>query len=289
MRKSVYTITGFQNIRMDGHLIRQPFPSSNIEQLDPFLLLHHWGPETIEPGGPAFHVAPHPHRGFMPVTILLQGEVAHQDSRENRAIAKSGDVQWFNAGRGVIHSEGSPSSFLQTGGILELLQLWINLPSAKKMSQPEYQLVRDEQIPRISANDGVSIRLIAGELAGQKGPAIPHSPVLLADVQLRAGASVLLEIPANFDSTSLYIIRGHAGFQETWYSDDHHLVRMSEAGNELHISAITECRLLLLSGQKINEPLAWQGPFVMNTQTELLEAMRDYQMGKMGILIEERM
>lgn len=288
MRKSVSSITGIQNIRMDGHLIRQPFPSPVIEQLDPFLLLHHWGPETIPAGGPGVHVAPHPHRGFMPITILLQGEVAHQDSRENRAIARTGDVQWFNAGRGIIHSEKSPEHFLKQGGTVELLQLWINLPSQKKMMQPAYQLIQDQNIPRVALGKAASMRLISGEMMGKKGPAIPHSPLILADISIPKNHDTTLQLPEKFD-TSMYIIHGHAGFQETWYSDDHHLIRFSEAGSEVHIHALTDCRLLLMGGIKLNEPLAWQGPFVMNTQTELLEAMRDYQMGKMGILIEEPM
>lgn len=287
MKKNVEFIKGVQLLRMGEQLVRQPFPSTNGELLDPWLLLHHWGPVWIEAGEEGLQVAPHPHRGFMPVTIMLRGEVAHQDSRGNRGIAREGDVQWFNAGMGIIHSERSPQDWLSQGGELELLQLWINLPAEKKMAQPTYDLIRKEKIPSIDLGGNTILHLISGSYQGTEGPTKAHSPLLLGRITAKANDEFSMKIPSG-ENVIIYVISGHIEMQAEWYAEDHQWATLSEEAEELHIRAIRDSHLLVMAAQPLRDPIAWNGPFVMNTETQLLEAMRDYQMGKMGILVEEK-
>lgn len=287
MNKNVAFIKGVQFLRMGSQLVRQPFPSTNGHLLDPWLLLHHWGPVLINAGEEGLQVAPHPHRGFMPVTILLRGEVAHQDSRGNGGIAREGDVQWFNAGMGLIHSERSPQAWLDQGGELELLQLWINLPAENKMDQPFYHLIRKDQIPQIDLGESNLLHLISGEYLGVVGPAKAHSPLLLGRITAKANGQFDMKIPAGYNLL-VYIISGQIEIQGEWYAEDHQWASLTEEGEELHIHALRDSHLLIMAAKPLKEPIAWNGPFVMNTETQLLQAMRDYQMGKMGILVEDR-
>jgi redox-sensitive bicupin YhaK (pirin superfamily) len=287
MNKTIEFIKGVQKLQMGNNLVLQPFPSGTGYSPDPFLLLHHWGPTMVHAGEQGLQVDPHPHRGFMPVTLMLRGEVSHQDSRGYKGIAKAGDVQWFNSGRGIIHSERSPSAFLEKGGEIELLQLWINLPADQKMSQPTYDLIYSEDIPVVPIESGVNLHLVSGVYQEIEGPAKAHSPLLIGRVEAEADKSFKLKVPTGFQAT-IYVISGEIGMNEEWYANTHQWVKSAEEGSDLDIHTTKSSHLLIMAGKPLNEPVAWNGPFVMNTETQVLQAMRDYQMGKMGVLIEDR-
>jgi quercetin 2,3-dioxygenase len=270
---------------IDGLPIRHALPAGALEQIDPFLLLYHIGPTALEPYNAGLPFGPHPHRGFATVTLVLAGAVLHHDSRGNRQVVGAGGVQWMTAARGIIHAENISRELRETGGELELLQLWLNLPAQLKMAQPVYQGLPAEALPVVAAEDGrAQLTVVAGAWPGATGPARPLSPVRLALLRLRAGAAYdwLVE-PA--DNALLYLVRG-AGRVNGQPVAAHELLPLAADGDQVRIEADTEVLVLLGAAAPLNEPVARQGPFVMNTTTQLMEAMRDYQMGRMGMLLE---
>jgi redox-sensitive bicupin YhaK (pirin superfamily) len=264
-------------------IVKQALPTGLLRHIDPFLLLHHAGPMEVEPGMDLLDLAPHPHRGFEPVTFLFEGGLAHRDSRGNEGILSSGDVQWMTAGMGIVHSERMSRPFLQEGGTFELIQLWVNLPSKDKMTQPRYQDLKSDQIPRIREG-GTEIGLVAGEFGGKKGPALTHTPIIALMVEMEAGSVADFPLPHTFNAFA-YLLQGEVAYNDleegipggslTWFNLN---------GDGFRIRANQKSRLLIMAGEPIREPIVQHGPFVMNTQTEILEAMRDYRIGKMGML-----
>jgi redox-sensitive bicupin YhaK (pirin superfamily) len=271
---------------IEGLPIFHALPAGALEQLDPFLLLDHIGPLTLEPYNAGLPFGPHPHRGFATVTVVLAGEVLHHDSRGHRQVVGAGGVQWMTAARGIIHAENIPREMRETGGKLELLQLWLNLPARLKMEQPVYQGLPAETLPTVAVGAGGRARLtvVAGDWAGVVGPARPLSPVRLALLQLPAGETYALAV-APEHNVLLYVLRGQvrANGQAV---EGRQLLPLPPGGDTVEISAGHDAVLLLGAAAPLDEPLARQGPFVMNTTTQLMEAVRDYQMGRMGMLLE---
>jgi hypothetical protein len=273
---------------MGGMPIRQPLPTQQVQQIDPFLLLHHANvkaPQHIDPDDAG--VGPHPHRGFSPVTFIFQGGVHHRDSRGNNSTIYAGGAQWMNAGMGIIHSERPPHDIHERGSRQEIIQLWINTPAKHKMDQPAYFPVTAEGAPVISTDDGrVRGKVFAGEVLGVKGPVPALSEVNAATFDLKQGGQVAIPLPANHNAF-IYLLDGRLTVAGFGLVEGLHLVHFGNDGEGIAFEALEDTRLLLMSGQPLNEEVVSYGPFVMNTQTQIMEAMRDYQMGKMGVLIED--
>ena len=275
-------------VDMGGLPIRQPLPTQQVQQIDPFLLLHHANvkaPQHIDPDDAG--VGPHPHRGFSPVTFIFQGGVHHRDSRGNNSTIYAGGAQWMNAGRGIIHSERPPHDIHERGGRQEIIQLWINTPARHKMDQPMYFPLDAEQVPVIAAQqEGVHGKLFAGNLLGMRGPVPTQVEVNAATFEMRKGSRLEVPLPAHHNAAA-YLLDGQLNVAGFGLVDALHLVHWANDGEGVAFEATENTRLLLLSGKPIEEEVVSYGPFVMNTQTQILEAMRDYQMGKMGVLIED--
>lgn len=284
--RSIANIFEAASIEMGHTPVRQALPTAKIQQISPFLLLHHFGPFETYPGEDPLDVAPHPHRGFEPVTLMYSGSIRHRDSRDNEGIIGPGDVQWMTAGRGIIHSERASSAFRETGGILEGIQLWVNLPQAYKMTQPRYQQVHADAFPVIHTPDHRGqMRLVAGQYQALQAPIKTFTPILILQIELEEGGVVAPIIPDDFNA-ALYILNGEVQLNNNFSYRDHTLLHFRNDGAGITLKGMQPTRALLLAGAPIDEPVAQWGPYVMNDQTELLEAMRDFQTGKMGFYID---
>jgi hypothetical protein len=274
-------------VNMGPIQLRQPLPTRTIDTIDPFILLHHYGPYEISEQNNPFDLGPHPHRGFEPITFLLQGEQLHRDSLGNESVVKAGDVQWTTAGRGIIHAEAPTKAFVKKRGALEGVQLWLNLPAEKKMIEANYQHVANEHFRTVISNDrNVSIQIIAGELEGIYGRIKTQTPVNAFMISVEAGGDYKIEVPKSHQS-AVYLLKGEVTVNnlETLKLNENQLIQFNQDGDGFSIQGKATSKLLFLSGEPFNEPVTTYGPYVMNTQTEIMEAMRDYQMGKMGFLI----
>ncbi len=266
--------------------LRQPIPTSQIEMIDPFILLHHYGPYTIDIENNPFDLGPHPHRGFEPITFLIQGEQLHRDSLGHESVVKAGDVQWTTAGRGIVHAEGPTKDFVEKGGTLEGIQLWLNLPADKKMIQANYQHIKNEDFDIVRSADGLAnIKVVAGSLNGVEGKIATQTAVNTYMIDLKASGEITIELDPSHQSL-IYLLKGHSiiNATESLLKDENQLVEFNQDGEAFTIKASEDSLLLFLSGKPFNEPVSSWGPYVMNTQTEIMEALRDYQMGKMGFL-----
>lgn len=276
-----------QMVDMGGMPIRQPFPTSRVDHIDPFLLLHHFDgqvPTHVEPDHAG--VGPHPHRGFSPVTFIFKGGVHHRDSRGNDNTIYEG-VQWMNAGMGIIHSERPPHDIHERGGRQEIIQLWVNTPASHKMDQPAYYPLHMEQITTVSEDGGrIIAHVVAGELLGVKGSIPTLSPVNAAMVNAKKGGRIFIPLPEEHNAF-IYLLDGKLSIDGYGLTEKFNVVRFKNDGEGIGFEALEDTRALLISGEPLNEEVAKHGPFVMNDETEILEAMRDYQMGKMGVLIED--
>jgi redox-sensitive bicupin YhaK (pirin superfamily) len=271
----------------DGFPVRSMFSyHADAEALSPFLLLDYAAPAAIAPSRQPRGVGEHPHRGFETVTLVYQGEVEHRDSAGHQGRIGPGDVQWMTAASGVVHEEMHGREFARTGGTIEMVQLWVNLPARLKMSPPGYQDLLDRQIPAVSLPGGAgTVRVIAGEFQGARGPARTFTPVSLWDLALEAGHRVELDIPDGH-TTAVLVLRGGVDLNGSEAASDAELALFDRRGDAISIHARTDARLLVMSGEPIAEPVVGYGPFVMNTQAEIRQAIRDYQEGKMGALAE---
>lgn len=266
----------------DGFPVRTVFPTRGVEDLSPFLMLDYAGPTRFEPSNRPRGVEEHPHRGFETVTISYKGSVDHRDSSGNSGTINPGDVQWMTAGSGVVHEEKHGTDFTAKGGDFEMVQLWVNLPAARKVSKPRYQGLASVDIPRVELGPGSYARIIAGELNGVKGPAKTFTPVNVFDVRLEAGGTGELSLPAGHNS-AIVLLRGEVivnGLSTLMGSAQ--VAPLSTSGETVLLEAKAESLVLILSGEPINEPVASYGPFVMNTQAELRQAVEDYRAGRMG-------
>jgi redox-sensitive bicupin YhaK (pirin superfamily) len=268
----------------DGFPVRTIFPSRGVSDLSPFLMLDYAGPARFEPSTRPRGVEQHPHRGFETVTIAYQGSVDHRDSGGNSGTIHPGDVQWMTAASGVVHEEMHGKDFTAKGGDFEMVQLWVNLPAAHKMSKPRYQGLPSTEIPRVELGPGAYARIIAGELDGVKGPAKTFTPVNVFDVRLENNGKGELHLPAGQNS-AIVLLRGEVVVNgSATLKGSAQIARLGTEGETVTLEAKAESLLLVLSGEPINEPVASYGPFVMNTQAELRQAVEDYQAGRMGRL-----
>lgn len=273
-------------VNMGPIRLRQPLPMGTIDNIDPFILLHHYGPYEISEHHNPFDLGPHPHRGFEPVTFLIQGEQLHRDSLGNESVVKAGDVQWTTAGRGIVHAEAPTKAFVKQGGFIEGIQLWLNLPAKKKMISANYQHVKSAEFNVItSKDDKVRIKVIAGELDNTHGRIKTQTSVNAFVIEIEKGGYYELSIPQVHQS-AIYLLKGEVTINNSKMLklNDNQLVQFAQDGNGFSVQGNEDSLLLVLSGEPLNEPVTSYGPYVMNTQTEILEAMRDYQMGKMGFL-----
>lgn len=268
----------------DGFPVRSLFSyNDQPEKSDPFLLLDYAGPAQFPPAEKRRGVEVHPHRGFETVTIVYQGELAHRDSGGHAGSIGPGDVQWMTAASGVVHEEYHSDRFTKTGGPFEVVQLWVNLPAKEKMSKPRYQELLAANIPTVELAGGTgTMRIIAGEYAGTKGPARTVTPVNLWDLKLQAGTTLDLPIPVGH-TAMIVVQKGKLliGGKPVVAVELAHLDRM---GDHADMKAEMDVQALILTGQPLNEPIIGHGPFVMNTREEISQAIRDYQAGRMGVL-----
>ncbi|MGY6274314.1 pirin family protein [Methylomonas sp. MgM2] len=282
------TILGIYNAP-DGHWVGDGFPvrslfsyQSHGKQLSPFLLLDYAGPRDFAPSAEPRGVGPHPHRGFETVTIVYKGEVAHRDSTGKGGVIGPGDVQWMTAGAGILHEELHSKKFSESGGTLEMVQLWVNLPAKDKMTPPGYQAISDRAIPNVAlAGHAGTLRVIAGEYQGRAGPAKTFTPMHVWDLQLNQDGISEFALPEGW-SVALAVLHGSVRINGTALARDAELAVLDRNGKTLSIEAETAAKVLLLSGEPIAEPIVGHGPFVMNSRQEIDQAVLDFNGGGFG-------
>jgi len=269
----------------EGHWVGDGFPVHSVldyqrhPELSPFLLLDHAGPYDFPPAAKPRGVGWHPHRGFETVTVVLDGEVDHEDTAGNGGRIGTGDVQWMTAGSGLLHMEMHSDAFTRRGGRFHALQLWVNLPAKSKMTPPRYQTLSKEQIPSVALPEG-NVRVIAGEFRGVKGPAQTFTPVNLLEVRVRAGQQLRLDLPEGF-SAGLYIVEGKTTVNGE-AANAGELVVLEREGDGIVIDAATDAVVFVMNGAPIDEPVVGSGPFVMNSTREIQQAYADYHAGRLG-------
>ncbi len=269
-----------------GVIVHRPFPTRQIDNIDPFLLLDHMGPNLYAPGS-AKGFPDHPHRGFETVSYMLEGALEHRDSAGNKGVIAAGDVQWMTAGSGVVHSEMPEENFREQGGRLNGFQLWVNLPKSDKMTAPRYQDTLSANIPVYESEDkSVWVKVIAGNSMGKQAVISTHIPILYLHVILQPGASFSQAVPMAHTALA-YAISGQGKFAEKIAEADQLVIFASSDSQESETIEFTAegkepLSVLLIAGQPINEPIARYGPFVMNYQAEIKQALVDYQEGRMG-------
>ncbi|WP_447741569.1 pirin family protein [Variovorax boronicumulans] len=271
----------------DGFPVRSLFSYDTLgRHASPFLLLDYAGPAPFTPTAQPRGVGQHPHRGFETVTIVYKGEVSHRDSTGQGGTIGPGDVQWMTAGAGILHEEFHSEAFTRDGGELEMVQLWVNLPAKDKMAAPGYQAIVDAQIPSVPLPEGAgSVRVIAGDYLGHKGPAHTFTPIDVWDLRLNQGAQVTLPVPEGH-TAAVVVLRGTVQVNGETVVRDAQMVLLDRAGDALTIDANNDAVVLLLSGEPIDEPIVGHGPFVMNTRDEIVQAMKDFGSGKFGQMPE---
>jgi redox-sensitive bicupin YhaK (pirin superfamily) len=276
---------GSQHVVGDGFHVRNLFPSNDLDRdLSPFIMLDYAGPTFYPATDTPRGVGEHPHRGFETVTIVYQGIVAHRDSAGNSGVIGPGDVQWMTAASGIVHEELHEKEWAERGGTLQAIQLWVNLPKSSKMSAPGYQTIVNDQIPVVQLDGGGgSLRVIAGSVGSAKGPAKTFTPIELYDLRLRAGHSMPLQIPNGYN-VGLLVLSGQASVGGSHRLSEAELAVLVSTGEPVTIVAEENVTILVIAGEAIDEPVARYGPFVMNTKAELVQAVNDYQAGKMGHL-----
>lgn len=265
-----------------GDLVtRRPVPGPGIAQIDPFLFLNHHGPQTYPSGNNGLPFGPHPHRGFETVTFILEGNLAHLDSGGHESVIDAGGVQWMTAGSGLVHAEISPDSFKRTGGPLEILQLWVNLPGRLKMTKPAYIGLQREDIPTLAIDTlGSTADLISGSFGAEAGPITSLTGVAMMTLTLVAGAEISLPAPSG-RNVFLYVVSGDAVVSGTPVKA-RHLVELADEGDSVAITATSKTRILFGHADPIGEPVVSHGPFVMNSREEIVQAIADYQAGLFG-------
>jgi redox-sensitive bicupin YhaK (pirin superfamily) len=279
LRPVARVVTAHRQTEGGGFIVRRPLPTSGLPLADPFLLLDEMGPAEYAPGE-AIGAPDHPHRGFETVTYMLDGEFEHEDSAGHKGAIRAGDVQWMTAGAGIVHSEMPAKRIRDDGGRVHGFQIWINLPARLKMTRPRYQEVPASRIPEAATEDGkAKVRVIAGEALGVKAVIDTHTPIVYQDWTLSAGADVTTGLPADHRGM-VYVFGGSARVGDTEVKDGQ--LAVLDAGDAVRLRAAENARLLLIGGVPLNETVARYGPFVMNTEREIYDAVRDYQSGKMG-------
>lgn len=268
----------------DGFPVRSMFSYDSAPALSPFLLLDYAAPSVFPPADAPRGVGEHPHRGFETVTIAYQGEIEHRDSAGHHGRIGPGDVQWMTAASGIVHEEMHGKAFTKEGGTLEMVQLWVNLPASFKKAPPAYQDIVNPKTPVVDLAGGAgTVRVIAGGFDGAKGPAKTFTPIELWDLRLAGGKTANLAVPEG-QSTALLFLHGGGRVNGSKNVDEGELAVLDRDGETLSIEADTDATVLLLSGAPIDEPVVGYGPFVMNTEREIRQAVEDYRHGRMGHL-----
>ncbi len=273
----------------DRHWVGDGFPvhgmfgySGDTKRISPFLMLDYAAPTTFSPTTQRRGVGSHPHRGFETVTIVYEGEVEHRDSTGGGGVIGPGDVQWMTAGSGILHDEFHSTAYGQRGGAFEMAQLWVNLPARDKMAAPGYQAITNGQIPAAAIPEGAgTVRVIAGEYGGAKGPAHTFTPMNVWDVRLGAGKAADLSQPEGW-TVQVVVMSGTVQLNGGTVLRAAQMATLDTAGGGVTIEANNEAKVLLLAGQPIDEPVVGHGPFVMNTREEIVQAVNDFNSGKFG-------
>lgn len=284
--RKIKQVIASEKVNMGGIILDQPLPTRKLDMVDPFLLIHHWSDAL--PGGKRQKdagVGPHPHRGFTPVTFIFQGGVHHRDSLGTESIINAGGTQWMNSGKGIIHSERPTASLAEKGGHFEIIQFWVNTPAKHKMDAPSYQPLKQEDTPVHKTSDGlVQFSLVAGEAFGLKGKVHGQSPLLCARIHAQADGSIDVPVPAGYNAL-IYVLNGsvQSDAQQLKTKD----MAVYDTSGSIGLNFKEDTRLILLAGEPINEPVVSYGPFVMNSEQEIMQAIQDYQSGAMGELVEK--
>lgn len=273
----------------DGFRVHNFIPSGyrlDMQRMDPFILLDYNSPFYFPPSDKPRGVSVHPHRGFETVTIAYQGQVAHHDSSGNSGVIGVGDVQWMTAASGILHKEYHEEEFSKKGGYFQMAQLWVNLPAKYKMSAPKYQGITNSQINKYELADhkGV-IEVIAGNYKNVKGVATTFSSVNMFNAKLEEGAKAAFTFPSNYN-TALLVVDGEINVNGLQTIAENNFVLFENEGEDFNIEATKKSTVLILSGEPLNEPISAQGPFIMNTREEIVQAIKDYNLGKFGYLEE---
>jgi len=271
----------------DSHWVGDGFPVRTLfsyntpdAEVSPFLMLDYAGPADFPAASTPRGVGMHPHRGFETVTLLYQGEVEHHDTAGHGGLIGPGDVQWMTAAKGLLHEEMHSPAFTRRGGTFEAIQLWVNLPAQYKMIEPHYQSITSDRIPVVKLDDeGSVVRVIAGYYQGLKGPANTYTPINLWELRLLAGQTVELDFPENY-TTLLFALKGSVKINNSATINDAELAFFERLGKTITLTALKEATLLIMNGEPIDEPIAGYGPFVMNTQQEIRQAVEDFDAGR---------
>ncbi|MDX5417692.1 MAG: pirin family protein [Hymenobacteraceae bacterium] len=266
---------------MDDLVTYRALPTREVEYIDPFLFLNHHGPQVYKPGNRGLPFGPHPHRGFETLTFILEGDIMHQDTGGGKDVIEAGGVQWMTAGSGLIHAEVSSDKFKLEGGPLEILQLWFNLPARYKMTAPKYIGLQKDKIPVVELDNGlVKVNVISGSWGEVQAPIQNLSDINMVSIEMKQGGHFIYNIPSE-RNIFFYVVRGRVKVNgET--ADKLSLVEFENTGKEVKVEALEDAYMLFGHALPFNEPVVSHGPFVMNTEQEIREAFRDYQMGKMG-------
>jgi redox-sensitive bicupin YhaK (pirin superfamily) len=283
----IYPAPGFHwvgdGFRVAGYFSAIP---DAVRRLDPFLMLDYHPTHQYTPTARPRGVGVHPHRGFETVTLAWQGSVAHHDSTGAGGIIGPGDVQWMTAGAGILHKEYHSEAFSRSGGPFQMAQLWVNLPAAHKLAPPRYQPLVASQMGIVQLADGAGqVRVIAGELAGVRGPAQTFTPINVFDARLQPGGTLPLSFPAR-QNTAVLVMAGEVLINETTPARQGDFVLFKNQGEHITLAASSEAQLLILNGEPIGEPVVQYGPFVMNSEREIAQAISDFNRGKFGYLAD---
>jgi len=255
-----------------------------MKRMNPFLLLDYNAKVNFPPSETPRGVGVHPHRGFETVTIAYKGRVSHHDSSGGGGVITEGDVQWMTAASGILHKEFHEKSFSKKGGDFQMVQLWVNLPAKNKMSEPKYQAIKNEDITKLELkNNAGTLEIIAGSYGNAKGTATTFTPINLFNAHLTKGADISFSFAESYN-TALLVIEGSIKVNNTEKASTDHFVLFANKGEDFTVQANEDALVLVLSGQPIDEPIASYGPFVMNTDEEIIQAVKDFQSGKFGVL-----
>ena len=286
--RSIKKIISSQKVNMGGIILEQPLPYRGVDQIDPFLLVHHWaqkmngGKDQAKAG-----VGPHPHRGFSPITFIFKGSVYHQDSHGHKKLVKAGGTQWMNSGKGVIHSERPSKEIAEEGGEFEIIQFWMNTPSKHKLNNYSYQPLSKEETPVIISKDGkIKTYVVAGTLNGVDSKISTFTEALILRFEIEKGGKTSINIPKDYNAF-IYQLDGDLNINDSQHTKKKQLTWFNNDDSTIQIEGISSTRAILLAGKPLKEPVVSYGPFVMNTELEIKQAISDYQNGKMGILKEE--
>ncbi|MFO1262670.1 MAG: pirin family protein [Rhodoferax sp.] len=282
--KSVYSAPPMHWVG-DGFPVRSVFDYHHLgEALSPFLLLDYAAPTPFAPAARPRGVGAHPHRGFETVTLVFDGEVAHHDSTGQGGVIGPGDVQWMTAASGILHQEYHSDTFTAQGGLLHMVQLWVNLPAAHKMAPPGYQAITADCFPIVPLPAGAgTARVIAGSFCAAQGPAHTFSPLQVLDLHLPAGSQTQIDVQDGW-TTLLVVLQGSMEINSSAHANAAQLVLFEPVGDQIAAAARSDTHALLLSGQPLGEPIAGHGPFVMNSRAEIMQAIDDFNHGRFGSL-----